>query len=393
VITPDYARRLLLELTAGCPVPAAPGWLSRYAFQTSDYVVVGDATVRGYKYKNRWRLDEREVRAAAERLASLPIDLNDLVNARIPVHGDGPSWRSLIRRWLDHAVYKHQAEHGCACPGQHPCDGTRPNRDGLGCAMNRAEAEARFGRQTIAATRPLPLMVWSGTTWTVPRAYAALLDRADALNTQTAVRSSACSRCGATGDTSRASSTAGYITLCAACTANVARPYQGHLRGRLYASLPSYARADGFLCRMCPDARPAMYWDHCHTHGYVRGPVCASCNTYEGGGGRFLNQPGAVEHLLQCEGCHRERTVPARHQPDIVQRTFVFAPHDGCPHPPRHAFGTVEPDGSVRYRLSCWRHTTEHRWEQTVPAAHVRRLVEEFVDAAVAAGGNGEQSR
>ncbi|MFD6748130.1 endonuclease domain-containing protein [Streptomyces anthocyanicus] len=393
MITPDYARRLLLELTAGCPVPAAPGWLSRYAFQTSDYVVVGDATVRGYKYKNRWRLDEREVRAAAERLASLPIDLNDLVNARIPVHGDGPSWRSLIRRWLDHAVYKHQAEHGCACPGQHPCDGTRPNRDGLGCAMSRAEAEARFGRQTIAATRPLPLMVWSGTTWAVPRAYAALLDRADALSTQTAVRSSACSRCGATGDTSRASSTAGYITLCAACTVNVARPYQGHLRGRLYASLPSYARADGFLCRMCPDARPAMYWDHCHTHGYVRGPVCASCNTYEGGGGRFLNQPGAVEHLLQCEGCHRERTVPARHQPDIVQRTFVFAPHDGCPHPPRHAFGTVEPDGSVRYRLSCWRHTTEHRWEQTVPAAHVRRLVEDFVDAAVAADGNGEQSR
>ncbi|WP_399142883.1 endonuclease domain-containing protein [Streptomyces sp. NBUA17] len=153
--------------------------------------------------------------------------------------------------------------------------------------------------------------------------------------------------------------------------------------GRRYTSLPVYARAEGFLCRLCPVPRPALYWDHCHEHGLVRGPVCASCNAYEGGGTRFLDRPGAMRHLLQCEGCLQDRTVPPRHQPDIVLRTFVFAPHGACPRPPDRAFGTVEADGSVRFRLSCWQHPAQQAWDQIVPASQVRELVQAFVDAAV----------
>ncbi|MEV6497854.1 endonuclease domain-containing protein [Streptomyces prunicolor] len=33
------------------------------------------------------------------------------------------------------------------------------------------------------------------------------------------------------------------------------------------------------------DRGRASVWDHCHEHGHVRGPVCPSCNTFEGKGG------------------------------------------------------------------------------------------------------------
>lgn len=27
------------------------------------------------------------------------------------------------------------------------------------------------------------------------------------------------------------------------------------------------------------DEQPTRVWDHCHTHGYVRAPLCNRCNT------------------------------------------------------------------------------------------------------------------
>ncbi|MBY8844584.1 endonuclease domain-containing protein [Streptomyces sp. SP2-10] len=385
MISPEYAGRLLEELTQGCPVPAVPTALSRYAFQVKDHVLIGDVTVRGYKYKNRWRLDEREIRKAGERLASLPVDADDLVDARLTSAGDDRSWRSQIMRWFSETAYADQSINGCHCDGQKPCSRTGPNQHGLGCGATREQLEAAYGQAAIAGTRPLPLLTWSGTAWMIPRAYGALLDRADLITAQSAEQAARCRKCGAAGDIWqwRTSSATGYTTLCPSCTSAVARPYKNHLRGRLYASLPKSSEADAFLCQLCPEPRRAMYWDHCHEHGLVRGPVCASCNTFEGGGGRFINRPGAVRHLLQCDGCRRERTVPPRHQPDVVVRTFVFDPHDGCPRRPHRPWGTVEADGSIRFRLWCWHHTPVHRWEQTVPSTQVSALVAKFVDEAL----------
>ncbi|MFC8095349.1 endonuclease domain-containing protein [Streptomyces sp. NPDC057301] len=31
-------------------------------------------------------------------------------------------------------------------------------------------------------------------------------------------------------------------------------------------------RADDYLCRLCAETRAAA-WDHCHDHGFVRGPL------------------------------------------------------------------------------------------------------------------------
>jgi hypothetical protein len=129
-----------------------------------------------------------------------------------------------------------------------------------------------------------------------------------------------------------------------------------------------------------------VYWDHCHAHGFVRGPVCASCNTYEGGGYRFIHRPGAVRHLLLCDGCRRDRTVPPRHQPDIVLQTFVPDPHGPCAKRPHSAWGAIQEDGSIRFRMHCWQCTSTSQWEQLVPAAQVRQQVREFVDKALEAG-------
>jgi hypothetical protein len=395
-ISPQYANQLLAELTEGCPVPAARAPLSRYTFQISNHVLIGDTAVLGHKYKGRWRLDDRNIRKAAERLASLPFDPEDLVDARLSSAERERTWRSQIRRWFDTISYRDQSANGCRCEGQQPCDRSRPNQHGLGCGATFEQVTERYGRWPLACTSPLPLLTWSGTAWMVPRAYAALLDRADRIAAECVEQAARCSRCNATGDVWkwRTSSNSGYTTLCPQCTTTAARPYNNHLRGRPYASLPKNAQPEAFLCRLCPHPRQALYWDHCHTHGDVRGPVCASCNTYEGGGHRFIHRPGAIRHLLLCEGCRRDRTVPPRHHPDIVLQVFTPDPHEPCAQPPNSVWGAVLDDGSVRLQMHCWRCPSAPQWEQIVPATEVRQLVREFVDEALAeeAGGSGEES-
>ncbi|WP_226651551.1 endonuclease domain-containing protein [Streptomyces hydrogenans] len=72
-------------------------------------------------------------------------------------------------------------------------------------------------------------------------------------------------------------------------------------------------RADDYLCRLCQSSR-ASVWDHCHGHDLVRGPVCASCNTFEGKGlpELLLRREEVVAHLLECSRCREERTLPPR---------------------------------------------------------------------------------
>ncbi len=52
-----------------------------------------------------------------------------------------------------------------------------------------------------------------------------------------------------------------------------ARPYRPDPVGR--AGWPAAAR---FICACCMSVR-ARVWDHCHTHGFVRAPLCNACNT------------------------------------------------------------------------------------------------------------------
>lgn len=63
--------------------------------------------------------------------------------------------------------------------------------------------------------------------------------------------------------------------------------YRGELRGRRYGVDPAGRRgwpvAARFMCACCMSVR-AQVWDHCHTHGFVRPPLCNTCNTRHWGG-------------------------------------------------------------------------------------------------------------
>ncbi|WP_276319259.1 endonuclease domain-containing protein [Streptomyces luteoverticillatus] len=42
------------------------------------------------------------------------------------------------------------------------------------------------------------------------------------------------------------------------------------------------------MCASCMSVR-ATVWDHCHTHGFVRAPLCNRCNTRHWGGWKPQN--------------------------------------------------------------------------------------------------------
>ncbi|MGW6405213.1 endonuclease domain-containing protein [Streptomyces sp. NPDC055134] len=174
-----------------------------------------------------------------------------------------------------------------------------------------------------------------------PRAYVALLDRWQDVGAELTRRHERCERCGQhCGDWRnwfewRASSSSGYTTLCPTCTASQFRPYKDHLHGRTYEAVKRLSRADGYLCCLCAQPRRAYYWDHCHDHTFVRGPVCAGCNTLEGHGMQFANRPGAMAHLLRCPTCRSNRTIAERHQAQLLMSKLVSSERHGtCDAPP-----------------------------------------------------------
>ncbi|MGX8906330.1 endonuclease domain-containing protein [Streptomyces netropsis] len=58
--------------------------------------------------------------------------------------------------------------------------------------------------------------------------------------------------------------------------------YDGKLAGERYrvdrTGRRDWPFAAQFMCASCMTARAAV-WDHCHTHGFVRAPLCNRCNT------------------------------------------------------------------------------------------------------------------
>ena len=149
-----------------------------------------------------------------------------------------------------------------------------------------------------------------------------------------------------------------------------------------YTSLPKTTRAADYLCRLCTDDRRAYYWDHCHDHGYVRGPVCASCNTFEGGGMDFLTREGGILHLLECTGCRNERVLPRRHREGIARQLAEDARHDGCAARP---YGRLldHKGTTLRFELTCHGHTDPVQWEQEVSGTQVTKLTRQLIDEAL----------
>ncbi|WP_433892533.1 endonuclease domain-containing protein [Streptomyces sp. CA-111067] len=86
------------------------------------------------------------------------------------------------------------------------------------------------------------------------------------------------------------------------------RSHEGAFAGAVYKTrFRPLAREFG--CDLCPD--PAAFWDHCHDHGSIRGPLCRSCN-----GSEFLwpHADRGVGHLMACPGCRERGYPPSRNR-------------------------------------------------------------------------------
>ncbi|MEU8718265.1 endonuclease domain-containing protein [Streptomyces sp. NPDC048663] len=83
-------------------------------------------------------------------------------------------------------------------------------------------------------------------------------------------------------------------------------------------------RVAGWACAVCRTA-PATVLDHCHEHGYVRAPVCQSCNTQERPDHLYPNDIRIADrytrlfhtdvhnwlrHWHRCPGCRARTTLP-----------------------------------------------------------------------------------
>ncbi|MFF4741304.1 endonuclease domain-containing protein [Streptomyces sp. NPDC001262] len=391
--TPKAARTEFADLTQNCALPLEPDALLRTdLLHHHGHTVIGDVALRAYKHKSRWTYDDRDIRRAGRHFADLHVDLADLMEVQLPAYSENTDpedwnradWRRQLMHWMFDAArrkafeelpydvawdtWKEIGEHGL--PG--------------GLTMTEfveARPQSSYWR-TIAATRPLDLLTWSGTHWLLPRVYVELLDRWEQLEEDLTNRARICSTCGAQGPrwAWRTPTANGYITLCPACSGAAYQAYQGHLRGVPYASLPRATRADAYLCWLCGESR-AFTWDHCHDHGYVRGPLCASCNTFEGKGVRFLEREGSILHLLECRGCRDQQTLPQRFRTDIIRDHLERTQRHGrCRNHP-HVRALEHDHGAYRFTLTCHSTTWTHEVSATEAATLVRAVVEQALAA------------
>ncbi|MFD7451813.1 endonuclease domain-containing protein [Kitasatospora sp. NPDC059827] len=194
--------------------------------------------------------------------------------------------------------------------------------------------------------------------WSIPAKWADVLDRWRAGHVALLARARRCGGCGAMASRAqqyewRSSGADGWITQCPACAGGEHLLYGGSMRGVLYSGERRRAtRADGYLCAVC-GLRQAVVWDHCHepSHGYVRGPVCASCNqaerSWHGIWRAFWDNGPAVRHLLECNGCRTSTTLPLRHLSALAAaRLRATARHGRCAGEPSAVLERLSEGGS-----------------------------------------------
>ncbi len=172
-------------------------------------------------------------------------------------------------------------------------------------------------------------------TWWLPRAVVRLLDAAEHAETQWVQAGRAHPASAAvTEPPSRprqARDADGRHKTGPEGPATALRPYGKELEGQLYSVLSrkpgTSRRVAGWACAVCRTA-PATVLDHCHEHGYVRAPVCQSCNTQERPDHLYSNDIRVanrytrlfhtdtddwLRHWHRCTGCRARTTLPLPH--------------------------------------------------------------------------------
>ncbi|MFJ1845539.1 endonuclease domain-containing protein [Streptomyces sp. NPDC088146] len=321
LITLGAADALWVGLTADSAVPTASGALTRSpAHAQTGYVLLGGHLVATVKASGgQWRVPEAEVRRAAAELNTVCMDPQDLVRigpfrqAPREVYDEGAPlrWRQRIARELQELDNSAQAAR-------------------RGSSQSRHLTGIDWRQLLVERTR-------DGTqrTWWLPRAVVQLLDAAE--HTETRWRQAPRIRRAITTVTESPSrprkvrDAASRQTTSPERPTPALRPYTRELEGQLYSVLsrkPGTSRkVAGWACAVCRTA-PATVLDHCHEHGYVRAPVCQSCNTQERPDHLYSNDIRVanrytrlfhtdtdtwLRHWHRCPGCRARTTLPLPH--------------------------------------------------------------------------------
>ncbi|MGA4902836.1 endonuclease domain-containing protein [Streptomyces griseoincarnatus] len=351
LITLGAADALWVDLTADSTVPTASGaFTSCPADARVGYVLLGGhvvATVRAGG--GQWSVSETEVRRAAAKLNAVGMDRHDLVRVgplrgapRREYGGEAPlRWRRRITEDL-------QELRGTE----------RVARRGGGRPYHLAGID---WRQILVERNR------DGTrrTWWLPRAVVRLLDAAEHAETQW-VQAARNHRAGAAAPEPpshprQAQDADGRRTTSPEGPTAPPRPYNGELTGQLYSVLSrkpgTSRRVAGWACAVCRTA-PATVLDHCHEHGYVRAPVCQSCNTLERPDHLYSNDIRVanrytrlfhtdaddwLRHWHRCPGCRARTTLPLPH-------LAAWTAHTACRslRPTHRASGGRKPCGVLR---------------------------------------------
>lgn len=316
LITLGAADALWAGSTAGSAVPTvSAAFTGSPAHARAGYVLLGGCAVATVRAGGGWGVVEAEVRRAAAELNAVEMDRRDLV--RIGPFRDGAKqerdeetllrWRRRIARELQERDDPERA-------------------DGRLCHL----AGIDWRRILVEKTRD-----GAQRTWWLPRAVVRLLDVAEHTETRW-LRAARTRQAGTTVAESpsrhRKSRTADAPQTTSPDHPTVPlRPYKEELKGHLYSVLsrkPGISRkVAGWTCAVCRTA-PAAVLDHCHEHGYVRAPVCHSCNTQERPDHLYGNDIRVADHYTRlfhthaaewlrhwhrCPGCRARTTLPLPH--------------------------------------------------------------------------------
>ncbi|MFJ8491277.1 endonuclease domain-containing protein [Streptomyces sp. NPDC094038] len=309
------------DLTAGSAVPTASGAFTRSpARARMGYVLLGSHVVTTVRVSgDQWSVPEVGVRRAAAELNTVAMNRHDLV--RIGPFRRAPGQerdeeRPLRWRWRITVELQEPGGPERAAPRE----ADRPHH------LAGIDWRQMLVEQTRDGTRQ---------TWWLPRAVVRLLDAAEHTEMQWVQasrtrRTSAAAtdppsrpRQGPDADGPQATSPEGPTAS--------PRPYNKELEGRLYSALSrkpgTSRRVAGWACAVCRTT-PATVLDHCHEHGYVRAPVCHSCNTLERPDHLYSNDIRVanrytrlfrtdtddwLRHWHRCPGCRARTTLPLPH--------------------------------------------------------------------------------
>ncbi|MGC9438425.1 endonuclease domain-containing protein [Streptomyces sp. WG5] len=317
------ADALWVDQTADSDVPTASGAFTCFpAHARLEYVLLGSHVVPTVRAGDGQRMvPEAEVRRAAAELNAVGMDRRDLIRV-------GP-FRGAPRQ---------------------ECDGQAPLRwrQRITGELQDLGGPERAARREVVRPYPLAGIDWrqilverarDGTqrTWWLPRAVVRVLDAAEhaekrwVRTVRTRQASAAVTEPPSHPRQLRDAGGRQTTSPGGPGPTTSPRPYNKELEGQLYSVLsrkPGTSRKVAeWACAVCRTA-PATVLDHCHEHGYIRAPVCQSCNTQERPDHLYSNDIRVanrytrlfhtdtddwLRHWHRCPGCRARTTLPLPH--------------------------------------------------------------------------------